>query len=139
MGALRAVSLEDHLRDLAQCRAGLLAARADADLNLGKAGRLTAIDAEEVGMVAHFLRAALLKGETPDVIAQVDAGGQPRLDEVQETAVDRGAIVALGREVLGQLDVAHRAGDFGKLAKDGNAARGAAQADFLKCLAGVVE
>ena len=71
--------IENHFRHLADFPQVSLASGWQADCFVGQASRLAAIDADKVRM---FGLPPLMKGEPPDVIAQIDADCQPRLGQI---------------------------------------------------------
>ena len=65
-------------------------------------------DAQEVGMLAPVPVVAAPDRKAPDVIAEVAARHQLRLDQIDEIAVDRGAIEPEQRQLLRNLTMAQR-------------------------------
>lgn len=88
----------------------------DRDGALGQAGDGSAIGANEV-RVLGFFRVRAFALETPDVVAEIGARDEPRLDQVHEVSIHRRAIDSRMCERLRDLTVGARSRIFFYVAK----------------------
>src|SRR5580704_12368295 len=81
----------------------------DLDRAARQARHVAAVGAEKVRVRGVRLAPVANELEAPDVVAEVRSRDQAGVDQIDEVAVNRGAVVAGGRELLGDLGVAHGA------------------------------
>ncbi len=77
------------------------------ELDLGQALDGAALGTHEVRMRAFMLVRRIHRLEAPHVIADIGAPREPSLGEIDEVAIDRGAIPSVRGEAIGDVTVRH--------------------------------
>ena len=75
---------------------------------VGQTRDIAAVGADEVGVGLRVRGAFTAKLESPDVIADVGSGHETGLGEIDEVAIDGGAVEAFAVELFVDFGVAHR-------------------------------